>query len=206
MRSVSYGWSPPPGMVVRLSGRRTRPAIALAAKPSVFDQPGRRVQPLPAALRLRENTMALHGSMVEVRASDLEGVALDWAVANAKTGKVLVFPEGGHFPPEGSVSLNDDDFTLWLNDGEGDSEWWSPSTLWSQCGPLLDEHILSLRVAVEPKAGWEAVGGVKYSATAKDRDGCEKMAFGDTRMVATCRAVVEAVLGPLVSVPAELLN
>lgn len=65
--------------------------------------------------------MALHGSMVEVRASDLEGVALDWAVANAKTGKVLVFPEGGHFPPEGSVSLNDDDFTLWLNDGEGDS-------------------------------------------------------------------------------------
>lgn len=71
---------------------------------------------------------------------------------------------------------------------------------------MLDEHILSLRVAVEPKAGWEAVGGVKSSATAKDRDGCEKMAFGDTRMVATCRAVVEAVLGPLVSVPAELLN
>lgn len=149
--------------------------------------------------------MALYGSMVEVRASNLEGVALDWAVATAKTGKVLVFPEGGHLPPDGSVSLNDDDFTLWLNDGEGDSEWWSPSTLWSQCGPLLDEHILSLRLAVEPKAGWEAVGGVKYSATAKDRDGCEKMAFGDTRMVAACRAVVEAELGALVSVPAELL-
>lgn len=146
--------------------------------------------------------MALQGTMVEVRSSDLEGLALDWAVAVAQTGKVLVFPEGGHYPPEGSVSLNDDDFTIWLNDGDGNVTEWSPSTDWSQCGPLVDEHIRSISVAVEPTAGWDAVGGVKYSAVAKD----DMFAFGDTRMVAVCRAVVESELGEFVNVPAELLD
>lgn len=150
--------------------------------------------------------MTLNAEVVAVRSADLEGVALDWAVAIAKTGRVLVFPEGGHYPPEGSISLNEDDFTLWINDGEGDSQCWSPSTLWSQCGPLVDEHILSLLVAVEPKAGWEAVGGIKYCATAKGRNGSETMAFGDTRMIAACRAVVEAELGAVVSVPGELIS
>lgn len=150
--------------------------------------------------------MTLQRTMVEVRAGDLEGVALDWAVAFAMIGKVLVYPEGGHFPPAGTVSLNEDDFTLWLNDGERNSQSWSPSTLWSQCGHLIDEHIFSLSRAVEPKAGWDAVGGVKYSATAEGKDGFGVMAFGDTRMVAACRAFVEAQLGPVVSVPAELLN
>lgn len=150
--------------------------------------------------------MSLHEARVRVRSSDLGGTALNWAVAVAKLGKVYVFPDGGHFPPKGSVSLNDDDYTLWLNNGEGDSSEWSPSTMWVLCGPLLDEDIVSLGRAVEPKVGWDAVGGVQYFATAKDKDGFEIMAFGPTKMVAICRAVVESIMGTFVNVPPVLIE
>ncbi|MCS7527081.1 DUF2591 domain-containing protein [Pseudomonas aeruginosa] len=150
--------------------------------------------------------MPFQANMVEVRAADLSGAALNWAVAVAKQGKVFVYPDGGFYPPEGSVSLNEDDLSLWVNNGRGDHiDEWSPTTDWSQGGPLVDEHILSLRLAVEPKAGWDAVGGKKYSATAIGQDGFERMCFGETRLIAACRAVVEALLGTFVSVPAELL-
>ncbi|HBP4949264.1 DUF2591 domain-containing protein [Pseudomonas aeruginosa] len=150
--------------------------------------------------------MPFQANMVEVRAADLSGTALHWAVAVAKYGKVFVYPDGGFYPPEGSVSLNEDDLTLWVNNGLGDhTDEWLPSTNWGQGGPLIDEHVLSLRVAVEPKAGWDAVGGVKYCATAIGQDGFERMCFGETRLIAACRVVVEALLGTFVSVPAELL-
>lgn len=150
--------------------------------------------------------MAARSEMVEVRTADLSGAALHWAVAVAKHGKVFIYPDGGFYPPEGSVSLNEDDLSLWVNDGLGNhTDEWSPSTDWNQGGPLVDEHILSLRLAVEPKAGWNAVGGKKYSATAIDLDGFERMSFGETRLVAACRAVVEALLGTFVKVPAALV-
>ncbi|MHD0644863.1 phage protein NinX family protein [Pseudomonas aeruginosa] len=150
--------------------------------------------------------MVCQTTLVEVRAEELADSALDWAVAIAIHGKVYVYPDGGFYPPENSVSLNDDDFTLWVNNGEGDTRGeWSPSTDWSQCGPLIDAYIHTVGEAVEPRVGWNAVGGKMYLATARTEDGGSLMSFGKTRLIAACRAIVESRLGRQVHVPAQLL-
>lgn len=134
---------------------------------------------------------------IEVKTADLTGKTLDWAVAIATKGEVLVYPDGGFCPPEGSVSLNTDDSTLWLNDGERNEEAWSPSTDWAQAGPLIDAN--SFEVTKEC-GGWAAI---------RERYCGEPIRWwpeGETIQVAVCRAIVAAKFGDEVMVPKELVQ
>ncbi|MEL4167319.1 phage protein NinX family protein [Pseudomonas sp. ZS001] len=144
--------------------------------------------------------------LIEVKTADLTGQALDWAVAIAVHGKVYVYPEGGLCPPEDTISLNEDDGTMRVNSGGfHPKDSWSPSTDWSQGGPLIEKY----QVALVPEAhdGLEGTemserwyadiyydGGEQYTT-----EHCE------TPLIAASRAIVAAYLGDTVSIPAELI-
>lgn len=140
--------------------------------------------------------------LVAVKTSDLSGAALDWAVAIAEFGKVYVYPDGGVCPPNGTISMNDDDGSLWTNIGEfHHGAGWAPSADWSQGGPLIDKHRISFvttGTGPSDEQGNEPIvaiaGGLNWKA-------CE----GKTHLIAACRAAVAAKLGDTVNVPKELL-
>lgn len=138
-------------------------------------------------------------NFVEVKTADLVGAGLDWAVAQVEKVEVLVIRRGKpafemEFDPEASA----DEFCLkeykcWLN--------YSPSTDWSHGGPLIAKHRIDLTFDRD---------GLVFAYLC-DQDGLELPssnkweAFGETHLIAACRAIVASVLGETVSVPKELL-
>ncbi|WP_083532817.1 phage protein NinX family protein [Pseudomonas sp. NFACC09-4] len=133
--------------------------------------------------------------MIEMKTAELEGVALDWAVAIALHGKVFVYPDGGLCPPVGTVSMNEDDGTLWTNIGEyhhGDQ--WRPSADWNQCGPLIEKT----KIGFGPvRGGWVAHPHRPNAPT--------EWLTAEDPLVAICRAIVADKIGMAVSIPAELI-
>lgn len=121
-------------------------------------------------------------NMTEVKTADLAGAALDWAVANAC---------GFKFGMCGGVVFRSDQ----PGDTYGPGPIWSPSTDWSQGGPLIGRYQITL---LPPR-----YSGDKWGAT-YDVDSC--MLDGDTPLISACRAIVAAKLGDVVSVPSELLE
>ncbi|HBP1888922.1 TPA: DUF2591 domain-containing protein [Pseudomonas aeruginosa] len=128
---------------------------------------------------------------VEVMTCDLEGPALDWAVATA---------QGWIRYEEDSVELG----WYWHTDPEnapygpiiylGD---WRPSNNWSQCGPLIEKYRFEFGWYGEPLNFFTAFGfNIPTGATST----------GPTHLIAACRAIVTAKLGETVSVPAELIK
>ena len=117
--------------------------------------------------------------MTKIKTSELQGAALDWAVAEAvgvtvDCGAQIIALNGA---PVKRVS--------------GDV--FSPSTDWSQGGPLIEGagvligHYLDI-------GGWYA-----------DMEGPAVYRDGPTPLIAACRAIVAAKLGDEVDVPEELV-
>ena len=93
-----------------------------------------------------------------MKTNELTGVALDWAVANCE-------------------GLLHDDGTV--------SDYWQPSELWEQGGPIIERE----GIALIP--GWTA-----------ERPGYS--ADGDTPLIAAMRCYVASKLGDEVEIPEEL--
>ncbi|MGE8466510.1 MAG: phage protein NinX family protein [Pseudomonas putida] len=123
--------------------------------------------------------------LIEVRVSNLIGVALDWAVTKAAgledTAK-LVFP----------AIIDERNQPCMVT-----RSWsaWSPSTDWSQGGPLIDKHRGSTQHS--PGLSEEAC----YSGGPA---GAGVWLYGPTALVAFCRGLVHYKLGDTVQVPKEL--
>ena len=110
-----------------------------------------------------------------VETSQLSGPALDWAVAEA-VGLVA------YTQPDGPVYLP-------IN-----GEAWSPSTNWSQGGPLIGR----LEVLTQyDDSSWYAIPMSEFGVIEL---------YGPTPLIAICRAIVAAELGDDVEVPAELVE
>lgn len=148
--------------------------------------------------------MTTQAKTAAIETANLEGQALDWAVAIAVYGKVYVYPDGGLCPPEGTISLNEDNGTLWTNIGDfhhGDQ--WQPSADWHQAGELAETHIKRMGDCCEPVNGWDAIPeGKQCFAMAHNNE----FATGPTKRIAVCRAVVLSKLGTSVEVPAVLVS
>ena len=120
--------------------------------------------------------------MIEVKTTELIGPALDWSVAKSVPQK--------HWPVivGGKVML----------DTDYDHLPYSPSTLWQDCGPLIEKFRFCFDNAGEH--GFTVV---------KDWYCGEPIDFyphGKTHLIAACRAIVAAKLGDTVSVPKELMQ
>lgn len=122
----------------------------------------------------------------EIKTSDLAREALNWAVAKSCCYVAyLAAPNYGNphrvmvrYTPDGCHFEKDERF--------------NPCESWSQCGPLIEKHRVS----------------IIYSD-----DICDPCAWTDstaawhatTPLIAACRAIVASVLGETVSVPKELV-
>lgn len=117
---------------------------------------------------------------VEVKASELIGPALDWAVAKAIGQSVIVGP--------GSMQV-----AIEIDFAPGLHQAWAPSVNWSQGGPLIERYLvgISYQSSVSDVGDWCAW---------LDEDTTEY--FGSTALIAACRALVES---DVISVPKELM-
>ena len=119
---------------------------------------------------------------IEVKTAELIGPALAWAVWLADRGEA-----GEPNPKTGYIWTALD-------------EHWSPSTDWSQGGPLIERFGCDL-ICIAPGNRWEA-----------NCWDCDLTTPGlhlheaETPLVAAMRAIVAAKLGDAVSVPAELVQ
>lgn len=127
---------------------------------------------------------------VEVKTAQLEGAALDWAVAQVEKvqttyryGRELVADHD-----RGGIKL-----ILSIR------PIYSPSTNWSQGGPLIQKYGCDLN-CMAPLNAWEA-------NCWDDRVPSPGLHLqeAETPLIAACRAIVSAKIGDTVQVPKELL-
>ena len=116
-------------------------------------------------------------NMVEVKTAELSGAALDWVVAKAVNQGVSMVGDWPHIVAFGGKLCGR----------------YSPSTDWSQGGPLIDEYAIA----------FEGFTDATIRAFTMIDSG---VGFGAGHLVAACRAIVDARLGDVVRVPAELVQ
>lgn len=129
---------------------------------------------------------------MKIKTSELSGIALDFAVARALDYKPVLETEntGPDFwicqVPWGGYEMI----------GEGG---FSPSTNWSQGGPLVDRF--GMELAPSPTGDIDDRG--EWSSRAEDEE--SEWYVGHTALIAICRAIVGLKLGNEVDVPEEFL-
>lgn len=122
-------------------------------------------------------------TMVKVKTEELTGAGLDWAVAKVVGVKVITDPNS----PRKRQMVED---TASVNG------WYcySPSTDWSQGGPLIKKNYVSVQIM---RGGWEAdVFDARLPS----------LQWSNSPLEAVCRAVVASRLGGEVEVPQELIS
>lgn len=130
---------------------------------------------------------------IVIETANLEGLALDWAVAQA---------EGVRLDPEPRV-FKGVPCVMHETYRAVPYKPYRPSTDWNQAGKLVDAHIKRMGDCAEPVNGWDAIPeGKQCFAMAHNNE----FATGATKRIAVCRAVVLAKLGATVEIPAELMR
>ena len=129
---------------------------------------------------------------MKIKTSELSGVALDWAVAQAIEEEV----HHEYVDSEQRKMLLSKWQDYSRNGDFSQQEEWSPSTDWSQGGPLIAKYLMDFCVEHPHTIG----------AALCDENGMYmNMLFGETHLIAACRAIVAAKLGDEVEVPEALL-
>lgn len=128
---------------------------------------------------------------MKIKTSELIGAALDWAVANCE--KISV---GNVKQPHGFIETAWDSVTKW----ENACEIYSPSTDWSQGGPIIEREKIS-------PGYW----GDKHRNTgiwiAHHQKGYKRIPYeGETLLIAAMRCYVASKLGDEVDIPEELVK
>lgn len=120
---------------------------------------------------------------VTVKTAELEGAALDWAVAKAKK------PQDVH--PAWDLA-EDEKGAQWLRGLVGT---YSPSRIWAHGGPIIEERNI----------GFSYIGEEWLATLDETTQGCGHCESGPTHLVAAMRAIVAAELGDTVEIPEELV-
>ncbi|MGV2866374.1 phage protein NinX family protein [Achromobacter sp. AGC39] len=128
--------------------------------------------------------------MTTIATKDLEGTALDWAVAKASHGmRTQQIKANG---PVHIVRMS----------GACDPLPYAPSTDWSQAGPIIERENISTRA---PKTFWPRWSACIYVAGPRGMgmNGTHQM-DGATPLVAAMRCYVASRLGETVEIPASI--
>ncbi|MFU4952049.1 phage protein NinX family protein [Pseudomonas aeruginosa] len=135
---------------------------------------------------------------VEVKTCELEGAALDWAVAMAEGEEVIVHDIGQYrYDVRGGIHCCKYGCTFGPRSITEEVERYEPSDSWAQGGPLIEKHKLDIGAPMENVTGpWNA----------NTEWGHPMGTPGPTPLVAACRAIVRAKLGETINVPAELIK
>ena len=129
---------------------------------------------------------------MEINVNELSGSALDWAVAKAI---------GAYAAANGSSEIWG--CKIWSVPGFENMRWddWTPSTDWAHGGPLIDKFKMSVMSDEDTCDFVASIGAWRmFKKSHKTR-----WSRGPSALIALCRAIVSAKLGPVVNVPDELL-
>ena len=128
--------------------------------------------------------------------SELEGVALDWAVAKCEPDSTLEI----YFDNETGEPLCHDDWS--------DNQEFRPSTNWAQGGPIIEREMLDLRKvysngrpSTNPYDCWKAEIVFRDEKLVAG----DFFAYGPTPLIAAMRCLIASKLGDEVEVPKELI-
>ena len=140
------------------------------------------------------------GRVLEVHVSELAGQALNWsvfcAIYKGMQPTINVVEASEHKMPGAMKPLQvPGHVSLSYTGAYGVECRWNPQGDWDNGGPLIDKHVLQLKfyAAESPETAWRS-------------ETHDSWAEGPTPLIATCRAIVAAHLGEVVSVPAELVE
>ena len=124
---------------------------------------------------------------MKIKISELTGPALDWAVA-----KCLGLGKLHYTDVVGRISTLKTAVMVWSMElpGVGHGDKFSPSTDWSQGGPIIERE----RIAVQFGPQWTAVHSRRLG----------RFNYGPTPLVAAMRCFVASRLGDEVDVPDKL--
>jgi hypothetical protein len=126
-----------------------------------------------------------------MKTSDLQGAALDWAVAKCE-GMHVMMSRGGWFV------FDSDAYSEFRNDyNDSKLQMFRPSTNWAQGGPIIEREGMQLNM--EDYAEWHAT--MWWDDTDEKR---EVLMKGPTPLIAAMRCYVASRLGDEVEVPEEL--
>lgn len=145
--------------------------------------------------------------MKEVKVSELQGLALDYAVAEAigwkepfhGVGDISYWAEERHGVKEQYLMVEapdpDEPDEVTEKHHFNHLDTWAPSRFWSQGGPLIERHNIWLGAPIMDRKRWDASVDISV-----DQE------IGDTPLIAACRAIVAAKLGDVASIPDELME
>ncbi|MES1927412.1 phage protein NinX family protein [Salinisphaera sp. T31B1] len=150
--------------------------------------------------------------MIKMEVNELDGSALDWAVATAVGDDLDI--------------EHDDQSRVWLRStlesSDGVHELFTPSSNHAQAGPLIDESGIATRR--HSSGTWYAMlsddlgdgvlvrwdkhtvrGGQKYGPHSYQVRKRQQRFTGSTRLIASMRTLVASRMGPVVQVPSTLI-
>jgi hypothetical protein len=123
---------------------------------------------------------------MKIKTSDLTGAALDWAVAKITNPQ---WWDDGYMDGDPRAALDMDDGTTY-----------TPSTDWSQGGPIIEREKIELSCGCDGPGTWRAwPDHMIYDPNVGGRN-------GPTPLVAAMRCYVATKLGDTVSIPNELIE
>lgn len=129
-----------------------------------------------------------------MKTSKLVGPALDWAVAKAQD-RLTVYINDIKLPGCSivDVGIDEDNGLVAYVDGTYRYGAYSPSTNWSQGGPIIERE----RIKLDPRKG-------QCEATIWNEPQIRWRSYGPTPLIAAMRCFVASKLGDEVEVPKEL--
>ena len=120
-----------------------------------------------------------------MKTSELNGAALDWAVAKCK------YPE---LVWGSSIGIHHASHQIVIPHLPEPQCYWNPSTNWAQGGPIIEREHISIEAT--------RVGGLGDRWMASDMGDCTE--FADAPLIAAMRCFVASKLGDTVEIPGEL--
>jgi hypothetical protein len=124
----------------------------------------------------------------KIKTSELTGAALDWTVAKAE-GVSLLDPNNNQWELH------------WTLLGDDSGDYYTPSTDWSQGGPIIEREWLE----VGPAPGARPIGVSWLAECACRPESLRCRQHGPAPLIAAMRCYVASKLGDEVDIPEELL-
>ena len=128
---------------------------------------------------------------MKIKTSELTGAALDWALSKCEGADVGIISPRWVVKASYSV-FNTRKLLCPLEEG---GEFYSPSTIWEQGGPIIKRE----RISTEWSSLWDCW-------TARDLRNAAFSFTGTTPLIAAMRCYVAAKMGDIIEIPEELLT
>jgi hypothetical protein len=139
---------------------------------------------------------------MKIKTSELQGAALDWAVASCWKS-LMKSPDGFYIATFGPLFSKGYRYPCWRG------KKFTPSTDWSQGGPIIEREEVCIWKSSEPEKGkWASAGPqwMELDVESAEFEALPDPWHGPTPLIAAMRCYVASEIGDEVEIPDELLK